>query len=139
MKGSCGVTITTEMLWVFMVGVAVFAVYAAVQFYRYRGSAHWPVVEGIIEGSPEFRVTGGAVKCYVAILFYSYAPDGDCYSGEWTSPPKSDKQALRDIVAAKLPGGTKIRILYNPKRPSMSIAEIPGALFDDDAMIRLEL
>jgi len=127
------------MLLVFIAGIAVFALYAAVQFYRYRGSAHWPVIEGVIEGAPELRLTGGSIKVYEATLFYSYAPNGDRYSGEWISPAKSNQQALHDVVAAKLPPGTKIQVRYNPRKPSMSMADISTALFDEDAMISLEL
>ena len=127
------------MVWVFLAGAAAFAVYASVQFYRYRGSDHWPEVEGVIEGLPEVRATGGDRKVFEAILFYSYGANGDRYSGEWSSPPHSNKQALRDTVAAKLPAGTKIQIRYNPKKPSTSMADISAALFDEDAMIRLEL
>jgi hypothetical protein len=42
-----------------------------------------------------------------------------------------------DVIAARLPGGTKVAIRYNPKKPAMSMAEISTALFDEDAMIRL--
>jgi hypothetical protein len=126
------------MWWVFVVGIAAFAVYAAVQFYRYRGSGKWPVVEGAIEGAPEMHADGSDGASY-SILFYSYAVDGDRYSGEWKSPSKAKKQQIVDVIAAKLPSGAKVEIRYNPKRPAMSMADISPALFDDDAIIRLEL
>jgi hypothetical protein len=37
------------------------------------------------------------------------------------------------VITAKLPSGTKVAIRDNPKKPAMSMADIPAALFDDDA------
>lgn len=131
--------LSAKMAWFFVLGIAVFAIFGLVQFFHYRGSSDWPAVEGVIEGAPELHAFGGRGTSYYAILFYSYAVDGDRYSGEWTSPSKPTQKMIVDVIAAKLPSGTKIAIRYNPKKPEVSTPDISPALFDENAMIKLDL
>jgi uncharacterized protein DUF3592 len=117
----------------------VFILYASVQLYRYRGNSEWPTVEGVIEGPPEIHCHSADGSSYYAVLFYSYSVNGERYSGTWTSPCKPKKQQLVDVINAKLAAGSKIAIRYNPKRLTLSVADIDASLFNEDEIIALGL
>jgi uncharacterized protein DUF3592 len=117
------------MMWIFAEALFVRIQYAAVQFYRYRDSAGWRIVDGIIEGQPEIRGHSADGTSYYAILFYTYSVNGERYSGTWRSPFKPKKQQLSDVITAKLAAGSKVTIRYDPKRLGLSMAEIDASVF----------
>jgi Protein of unknown function (DUF3592) len=127
------------MGWVFAAALVVFILYAGVQLYRYRGNAEWPTAEGIIEGAPEIHGHFAEGSSYYAVLFYLYSVNGERYSGTWTSPFKPKKQQLLSVINAKLAAGSKIAIRYNPKKLTLSVADIDASLFNEDEIIALGL
>jgi hypothetical protein len=114
--------------WLFLIAGISVVIYATEQLYRYRGSDSWPTTEGTIEGQPELHSYGSA-KAYYAVLFYSYSVDGERHSGTWQTPSGSRKQQILGTVGAKLPSGSSIIVRYNPKKPTLSMADIDASIF----------
>ena len=90
--------------WIILGAVAVFVVYAAIQFWRYRGSTTWPTTNGVIEGEPEMHSWDEGRRRY-ATIFYSYSAAGERYSGEWNTPSFPTDAKVREFLAANLPKG----------------------------------
>lgn len=126
-----------SVAWIFGIALAVFAVYLAVQFWRYRGSDTWPTTDGVSEGDPEIHSWGESPSLY-AIVFYSYSVAGERYSGEWKSPSFSTEAELRAFLAANLPKGTAVRVRYRPGKAKVSALEFHASA-SADGLIKLDI
>jgi Protein of unknown function (DUF3592) len=127
------------MLWIFAAAGLTFAIYAAVQLYRYRGSGSWPCVEGMVEKVAIRRHHTSEGHYYEPVVSYSFSLAGEFYSGEWVGPAFGKEQAAREFVDQNMPIGGKLTVHYKSEKPALNMLEVDPALWDANALIKLNL
>jgi hypothetical protein len=127
------------MLWIAALFGAAIAVYAAIQFRRYRGSDRWPVASATVESIQALRSQGSDGHHFYPFVSFSFLVDGERYSGEWSGPAFRQEKEVQDFLQQNTPVGAKLNARYKPQQPSLNLLDIDPQLLDRNRPIQLNL
>lgn len=122
------------VMLVYLVGVAVIA---AVWFFHFRTvrkasmAAGWPTAPATIQASSvreniETDAEGDTETAYYPNVHYSYAVDGQTYTGdriEFGGKPRFARLSAAEAVCDRYPHGATVPVRYNPDQPGESVLE----------------
>lgn len=127
------------MLWIPVVLGSIIVIYAVVQLIRYGHSNRWPTAVATVESVRPLRSQTGPGHIYRPVVSFSFAVEGERYSGEWTGPAVRTEQDVTDFAGKVTPPGATFNARYKPGQPSRNLLDVDPALYERDKLVQLDL